>query len=167
VEVEGNHYIIIFFSEKLVTDAKHGALLFTLLVTMLKNTDKEHEQQFIYDALKEGIKFMPQAFSVIESILFPIMSDVLQKSQNLALIEAIHSILQSSFHYHQQQTPEIKTLNRSFLNEIGFHRLPECASFVIDQEVKREVTKLVILLLENILKEMKLLSRERASSTTI
>jgi hypothetical protein len=44
---------------------KHGALLFTFLITILQSTEKEHEQEFIYLALKEGVSFMPEAFCVM------------------------------------------------------------------------------------------------------
>jgi hypothetical protein len=76
----GKHLHQYFFTEQLLPDVKHAALLFTLLVTILESnhsvcslilmtiftdTDKEHEQLFIYNALKEGSKFMPEAFGVV------------------------------------------------------------------------------------------------------
>jgi len=148
----GKHLHQYFYTEQLLPDLKHAALLFTLLVTILQNTEKEHEQLFIYNALKEGVEFMPEAFSVIETILFPMMSDVLQKSQNPELLEAVHSIMKSVYSYQQQTTKPRH--NRMFLNEIGYHKLPDCAQFNIEPEAKREITKLVILLLENLLKEV-------------
>lgn len=51
-------------------DVKSGALLFTFLITILQSTEKEHEQEFIYDALKEGVLFMPEAFCVMYVLLY-------------------------------------------------------------------------------------------------
>jgi len=141
-----------FYTEQLVPDVKHAALLFTFLVTILQNTDKEHEQIFIYDALKEGVIFMPQAFCVIEDILFPMMSEVLQRSQIPKLIESVHSIMESFYQYKQKN--HSPPLTRLYLNEIGFHKLPECATFEIENEIRREITKLVILLVDNLVKEV-------------
>jgi len=138
-----------FFTEQLLPDVKHGALLFIFLVTILQNTEKEHEQIFIYEALRHGIKFMPEAFSVVEETLAPMMSEVVQKSQNLVVLGCVHSIMESMFSFKQSSK-----LTRTYLNEIGYHKLPECARFDIEPELKREVTKIVILLLDNLLKDV-------------
>lgn len=80
------------------------------------------------------------------------MSEVLLKTQIPELIEAVHSIMQSIYLYKEKINPK---LSRTYLNEIGFSKLPECASFDSSEiEIKREITKLVIILLENILKEV-------------
>jgi len=141
----------LFYTDQLLPDTKHAALLFTFLVTILENTEKQHEQQFIYETLVEGVQFRPDAFCVVEDILFPMMSEVLRsKSQKPEIIEHVQSIMKS---FYKQEGS--KKLNRTYLNEIGFHKLPKCATFTIDPDVKREITKLVILLLENILKEVR------------
>lgn len=59
------HLYDCFYTEQLLPDNKHAALLFTFLVTILENTDKDHEQLFLYDSLKEGVKFNPTAFGVV------------------------------------------------------------------------------------------------------
>lgn len=81
------------------------------------------------------------------------MAEILQKSQNPALIASVHSIMETSYRFKQTNT---QRLARPYLNEIGYHKLPDCATFdKIEPSMKREITKLVILLLENILKEVK------------
>lgn len=88
-----------------------------------------------------------------ESIVVPMMTSVLEKGQNPAIIDSAHSIMQTHFTYKQQNP--VPKLNRMFLSEIGYHKLPECAIFNAEADQKREITKLVILLLENIMKEIK------------
>ena len=80
------------------------------------------------------------------------MSEVILKSQNSELIESVHSITQSLYNYKQGSSSK---LTRAYLNEIGYHKLPNCASFDIEPEIKREITKIVILLLDNLLKEVR------------
>jgi len=141
-----------FFSDQLIPDTKHAALLFTFLVTILEHTDKEHEQLFIYEALKEGILFRPEAFHVVEDILFPRMCDVLLKDQNPALVDCVNNIMESHYKLSKAAIP-VRKITRAYLSEIGFHKLPECATFEIEPAVKQEVIKLIVLLLDNILKE--------------
>jgi len=140
-----------FYSDLLLPDTKHGALLFTFLVTILQNTEKEYEQLFIFNSLKEGVKFMPEAFCVIEGLFFPLAHEVLKKSENQQLLQAVHSIMETYYKFKQEK-PNSK-LNRDYLQEIGFPKLPDCATFEIEPEMNREITKLVILLLENMLSE--------------
>ena len=54
----------LLFNHNVTPDKTHAALLFTFLVTILKSTDLEHEQLFIYRSFEEGILFMPEAFPV-------------------------------------------------------------------------------------------------------
>jgi len=142
-----------FFRKQLVPDVKQAALLFTYLVTILQNTEKEHEQGFIFDALKEGAIYMPEAFIVVEDILLPIMSEVITRSQNPDLMESVHSIAQSLYSYKQSTTNT--KLSRAYLNELGYHKLPGCATFDIEPEIKREIIKIVMLLLDNLLLEVR------------
>jgi hypothetical protein len=81
------------------------------------------------------------------------MSEVILKSQNESLIESVHSITQSLYTF--KQNVNSNKLTRSYLNEIGYHKLPNCSSFDIEPEIKREITKIVILLLDNLLKEVR------------
>jgi hypothetical protein len=72
-----------FLNEHLIPDNKQGALLFAFLVTFLlsipklyiyfslisltfiQDTEVQHEQIFLLNALKEGAKLFPEAFTVV------------------------------------------------------------------------------------------------------
>jgi hypothetical protein len=101
-----------------------------------------------------------------ESILFPMMADVLQKSQNPDLLESVHAVMKTMFSYQHSAAGKNK-LTRMFLNDIGYHKLPECATFNIEPEAKREITKLVIVLLENLLKDVSEKLRSRNEKNTL
>jgi len=115
-------------TEQMLPDTMNAALLFTLLVTILKSSDSEHEQLFIYESLREGILTMPDAFPVVYDVLVPKMSQVLQNSQNQHIIEACLSIMKSMFSPQMQNSK--KRLTKEYLhNKIGFHGLFDCDTF--------------------------------------
>ncbi|KAF2077194.1 hypothetical protein CYY_001515 [Polysphondylium violaceum] len=87
----------VLFNEHMVPDADHASLLFTFLVTILAHTDREHEQLFIYEALKEGIQFMPKAFPVIYKTFIPKLSNVISTSQIEKMMQASLSIMEFMF----------------------------------------------------------------------
>eukprot|EP01119_Soliformovum_irregulare_P019017 TRINITY_DN5943_c0_g1_i1.p1 TRINITY_DN5943_c0_g1~~TRINITY_DN5943_c0_g1_i1.p1 ORF type:complete len:2529 (-),score=855.67 TRINITY_DN5943_c0_g1_i1:42-7628(-) len=149
----GKHLYQYYFTEQLVPDLKHAALLFTFLVTILRNTKKEYEQQFIYDTLKEGVKFNPEAFCVAEKDLMLFMKEtVLKVSEKASLLESAYKIMEALWHFKSLSTGNHK--GTSYLNEIGYPKMSDCASWEIDPDMKREITKLVIVLLENLLAEV-------------
>lgn len=43
----------------MLPDITNATLLFALLVTILKSSDSEHEQLFIYESLREGVLTQP------------------------------------------------------------------------------------------------------------
>jgi hypothetical protein len=97
--------------------------------------------------------FLSSSLFFSEDILLPLMAEVITKSQNPVLMESVHSIAQSLYRY--KQSPSSVKLNRTYLNELGYHKLPSCATFDIEPETKREITKIVILLLDNLLFEVR------------
>lgn len=55
----------------MLLDTQNAVLLFTFLVTLLQNSDLEHEQLFIYESLREGVHRMPDALHVTYEMLIP------------------------------------------------------------------------------------------------
>jgi len=118
------------FREEMLPDTMNGALLFTLLVTILKSSDSEHEQQFIYESLKEGVLAMPEAFPVVYDVLIPKMTYVIQYSQNPEIIDACLCIMKSIFSGEMEATTAKKRLNKDYLaTKVGFHGLIDCDTF--------------------------------------
>eukprot|EP01113_Clastostelium_recurvatum_P009144 TRINITY_DN1436_c0_g1_i2.p1 TRINITY_DN1436_c0_g1~~TRINITY_DN1436_c0_g1_i2.p1 ORF type:complete len:2696 (+),score=879.69 TRINITY_DN1436_c0_g1_i2:238-8325(+) len=105
-------------TEQMVPNQAHAALLFTLMVTMLVNTDREHEQLFIYEALRRGINFMPAVFPVVYKVLIPKMSTLLSSCQNDKIMEIALAIMDSMFSFTLNKAQK---LNVAFLRELGFH----------------------------------------------
>lgn len=66
----------VLFNAAMVPDQIHACLLFTFLVTILKNSEFEHEQQYIYKSLVEGVSFLPDAFPLTFEVLIPKMQQV-------------------------------------------------------------------------------------------
>jgi hypothetical protein len=148
-EVKNLHQF--FFTEQLVPDHLHGALLFTFLTTILSRSSKEREQLFIYEALREGIKFSAEPFAVVLKMIVPMMTELLHKSQNAQLLEAVESVMQLVYSTELSQSK----MSITYLNEIGFHKLPESGIFEKETEVKREIIKLTCLVLDNLLVEIR------------
>lgn len=152
VTPQGKNLHGIFFAEPLLPDQKNVVLLFALLLTFLQNTEKDYEKLFIYKTIKEGVEYNPESFFAIEHIVIPLIDEVIQKSQNPVLIQAVKDIL-SLVYIHKLKNSS--KLSKDYLTEIGFPKLANCGSFEIDKEDKREISKVVILLLDNLLKEVR------------
>lgn len=121
------HYLI---REEMLPDNVNAALLFTLLVTILKSSDSEHEQLFIYESLREGIVHMPDAFPVVYDILVPKMALVMQNSQNQQIIDACLAIMQSMFKPDMQNSK--KRLNKDYVHaKLGFQGLIDSDTFSV------------------------------------
>ena len=118
------------FNPTLIPDKMHGALLFTFLVTILKSSDFEHEQQYIYKTLEEGITYMPDAFPVTFEVLIPKMQQVLNSSQNLTILLSSLSITHSIFHYGLDVATNYAQLTKQYMQTIGFPGLPESDQFM-------------------------------------
>jgi GTPase-activator protein for Ras-like GTPase/Divergent CRAL/TRIO domain/Cell morphogenesis C-terminal len=122
---EGAHQWL--FNENMVTDKRHAALLFSFLVTILKNSEFEHEQLFIYETLRAGVQASPEAFPVVYEVLIRKMSAVILTSQNKDIIENVLAIMKSMFSY---TIPSAERLDKYYLTKIGFQGLTEADSFL-------------------------------------
>jgi hypothetical protein len=139
------------FTEQMLPDTMNAALLFTLLVTILKSSDSEHEQLFIYESLKEGILTMPEAFPVVYDVLIPKMLLVIQNSQNQQIIDACLSIMKSMFSSDMQSTTAKKRLTKDYLQQkIGFQGLIDSDSFSKPQPKTEYLVKIACQVLETI-----------------
>jgi hypothetical protein len=120
----------------MLPDNMNAALLFTLLVTILKSSDSEHEQLFIYESLREGIVHMPDAFPVVYDILVPKMALVMQNSQNQQIIDACLAIMQSMFKPDMQNSK--KRLNKDYVHaKLGFQGLIDSDTFSVPHSLAR------------------------------
>jgi len=139
------------FTEQMLPDTQYAALLFTFLVTILQNSDLEHEQLFIYESLKEGITVMPEAFPVIYDILIPKMAGAIGNSQNKQIIDAVLSIVKTMFSYLMEASAGIgtKKLSKAYLKEIGFQGLTSTDLFNTSQSAKEPLIKTTVSLLDH------------------
>lgn len=142
-----HHYLI---REEMLPDNVNAALLFTLLVTILKSSDSEHEQLFIYESLREGIVHMPDAFPVVYDILVPKMALVMQNSQNQQIIDACLAIMQSMFKPDMQNSK--KRLNKDYVHaKLGFQGLIDSDTFSKPAIKTDMLTKVACQVLETII----------------
>ncbi|KYR01829.1 hypothetical protein DLAC_01846 [Tieghemostelium lacteum] len=147
----------VLYSKDMLPDVDHACLLFTFLVTILVHTDREHEQLFIYEALKEGIQFMPQAFPVIYKSFIPKLSNVITSSQIGKMMQSSLSIMEFMFSIDKiilnnqslsnssasslsvngastgtNRSPPTSSTNNTYnvshLKSMGFHGLSDCGS---------------------------------------
>ncbi|GAM17779.1 hypothetical protein SAMD00019534_009540 [Acytostelium subglobosum LB1] len=118
----------LLLNEHMIPDTDHAALFFTLLVTILSHSDREHEQLFIYEALKEGIQFMPQSFPVVYKTLIPKISTVISSSQIEKMIQACEAIMVHMFSYQMESPTTNNKLSLTHLKKLGFQGMPECGS---------------------------------------
>eukprot|EP01118_Nematostelium_gracile_P017844 TRINITY_DN7749_c0_g1_i1.p1 TRINITY_DN7749_c0_g1~~TRINITY_DN7749_c0_g1_i1.p1 ORF type:complete len:168 (-),score=43.51 TRINITY_DN7749_c0_g1_i1:9-461(-) len=130
-----------FFNEIILPDTKHAALLFAFLVSILQSTEKEHEQLLVLETLKEGVEYMPEAFGVIEGVLFPFLLDtVLKRSENPQLLSCCNYIIER-FYAFKQNHPTTKLVAKDYLQEIGFQKVIDCTAFVFpDLKMGRALT---------------------------
>ncbi|EGG19811.1 neurofibromin [Cavenderia fasciculata] len=118
----------LLFNEHMVPDSDSAALLFTFLVTILAHTDREHEQLFIYEALKEGIQFLPRAFPVIYKTFIPKLSTVITSSQIEKMMQAGLLIMEHMFSFSMETATNNNKLGISHLKKLGFQGLPDCGA---------------------------------------
>ena len=58
------------FTKQMIPDFEREVLLFTFLITILKNSEHEHEQIFIYRIFLEGSSFAIDAFPIVFVFIF-------------------------------------------------------------------------------------------------
>ncbi|EFA82125.1 neurofibromin [Heterostelium album PN500] len=139
----------LLFNEHMIPDADHAALLFTLLVTILSHSDREHEQLFIYEALKEGIQFMPESFPVMYRTLIPKISTVISSSQIEKMIQACLSIMVHMFSFQMESPTNTNKLSLAHLKKIRFQGMPDCGagfyrqSTVINESILKACSELL------------------------
>eukprot|EP01102_Stenamoeba_stenopodia_P013589 TRINITY_DN4434_c0_g1_i3.p1 TRINITY_DN4434_c0_g1~~TRINITY_DN4434_c0_g1_i3.p1 ORF type:complete len:154 (-),score=43.38 TRINITY_DN4434_c0_g1_i3:213-674(-) len=112
----------------MVPDTTSAGLLFSFLVTVLKNCDVEHEQLTIYEAFKDGVQMMPEAFPVTYDILVPKIQQAIVTSHNPQIVEAVLAITKSMFSYEIESASSDK-MKQGFLTRVGFSGMPSCDMF--------------------------------------
>jgi len=118
----------LLFTEQMIPDSTHAALLFSLLSTMLKTSEFEVERLFIYKCLKCGVNMVPEAFPVVYDDLVEHMSQAIQTSQSKLILEEIMAITKSMFAWDQPGGAD--RLDALYLHKIGFQGLGETDTFV-------------------------------------
>eukprot|EP01133_Synstelium_polycarpum_P017457 gene17457-20830_t len=117
----------LLFNDHMLPDNDNAALLFTYLVTLLSHTDREHEQLFIYDALKEGITFAPKAFPVISKSFIPKISNIIATSQIERMTQSCLAIMEQMFNF-KVETDITNCVGPSHLKKLCFQGLPDCGA---------------------------------------
>jgi hypothetical protein len=120
-----------FFTHNLVPNVNHAALLFALLALLLIDNDKEHECLFIYDALIEGSKYMPQALPVTYDWLLPKMEQIIPTTHNAQLMERIVALNRVIFSEEMAKIPASQKITKRSLKQPPFNYggLSECIAF--------------------------------------
>lgn len=119
----------VLFNEHLVPDSTHAALLFSTLVTILQHSEIEHEQLFIYDAIKAGVRIAPDAFPTVYDMLMRKMRTVIASSQHTDVLASVLAIMQTMFGFPRITVSRDELLDRSYLTKIGFGGLVEANTF--------------------------------------
>jgi len=149
---EGSSLHQYLFTEQMLPDTMNAALLFTLLVTLLKSSDVEHEQLFIYQSLREGVLTMPEAFPVVYGDLIPKMKAAIRNSQNQEIINACLSIMKSIFSFAMTSAAQ-KKLDKDYLkNQMRFQGLVEAGSFQKSVSHTDTLVAITVQVLEQLLK---------------
>jgi len=92
--------------------------------------DVEHEQLTIYEAFKDGVQMMPEAFPVTYDILVPKIQQAIVTSHNPQIVEAVLAITKSMFSYEIESASSDK-MKQGFLSRVGFSGMPSCDMFPI------------------------------------
>jgi hypothetical protein len=137
------------FQPALIPDKIHAALLFTFLATILKSTDLEHEQLYIYRALDEGAHFAPDALPVTFDVLMKKMEQILNSCQNTEILTSVLAIMHSIYDYGLESTAVTATLNQQYLETVGFSGLASGDQFHTNQ--KSAIIQVVCSILDGVL----------------
>eukprot|EP01094_Clydonella_sp_ATCC50884_P006709 TRINITY_DN1591_c0_g1_i1.p1 TRINITY_DN1591_c0_g1~~TRINITY_DN1591_c0_g1_i1.p1 ORF type:complete len:2499 (-),score=1256.67 TRINITY_DN1591_c0_g1_i1:167-7663(-) len=141
----------VLFNSQMVPDKMNAALLFTFLATVLKTSDFEHEQLFIFQTFQEGVNFLPDAFAVTFDTLVPKMTHMLLNSQSPEMLSAVLSILKSIFYYALDSSSATSKLTAAYLPTIGFAGLAQSDQFNEGSATKQTVIKIVCSIIDSIL----------------
>merc|ERR1712137_496880 len=123
------------FNSTLVPDKSSGALLFTLLATILRNSEIAQEQLFIYRAFEEGVNFMPNLFPLTFEVLTKKMEQVLVSAQDRAIMSSVLSIMNSIYQNNldSKNGTSPAALRKQYLADKGFGGIYECDHFQATQ----------------------------------
>ena len=122
------------FNAGMVPDKIRASLLFTYLVTILKSSESEHEQLYIYKALEEGAHFMPDCLPVTFDVLMKKMEQILVASQNDQMLTAVLAIMNCVYTYGLESSSPVATLNKQYMESIGFASLGSADQFNQNQK---------------------------------
>ncbi|CAG8508989.1 2177_t:CDS:10 [Funneliformis mosseae] len=137
----GTTYYKIF--EKLdIPDNKTALLLISLMVAMLQTAEHEPERLFLYGFLAEAASALPQVFALVYDSLLPKMTQIINSSETIPILDSVQSILYTVIS-SETQFPSNRVVSRinqmpSYLEDIGFTNLMDCGSF---QTITREKMK--------------------------
>ncbi|CAG8518713.1 24789_t:CDS:10 [Dentiscutata erythropus] len=143
----GTTYYKIF--EKLdIPDNQTGLLLISLMVAMLQTAENEPERLFLYGFLSEAAVALPEVFALVYDSLLPKMSQIINSSETIPILDSVQSILytvvSSEGQYGSRQNSITSANGRinqmpSYLEEIGFTNLMECGSFLTVTKEKMKI----------------------------
>ncbi|CAG8759187.1 33627_t:CDS:2, partial [Racocetra persica] len=126
-----------------IPDNQTGLLLISLMVAMLKTAENEPERLFLYGFLSEAAVALPEVYDS----LLPKMSQIINSSETIPILDAVQSILytavSSEGQYGSRQNVVANgRINQmpSYLEEIGFINLMECGSFLTKEKMKINAT---------------------------
>ena len=143
---------LLLFTQQMIPDSTHGALLLAFLTTMLQTCDSVFEQLFIYECLREGVKMVPEALPVVHDTLVMRLGHALQTSQNKEVLRVVLKIMESMLTWGSSNTEQ---LEGNFLSKIGFQGLGEVGSPEKKKgegaKKKKEITKLAGTLLDRLI----------------
>ena len=127
----------LLFTEQMIPDASHAALLFSFLTSMLKSSDTEYEQLFIYECIREGVRVAPEAFPVVYNTLVSRLNHALETSQNKQILSVVLKIMEAMYAW---EPPASEKLDEFYLHKIGFQGLSEMNQVFSDRsgEKKKE-----------------------------
>lgn len=133
----------------MIPDLTHAALLSAFLSTILKSSEFEHEQLFIYKSLEEGVNFMPEAIPVTFDVLIPKMQQALINSRNSELQTCVLNITSAIFNFGLESTAPTSKFSKQHLQTIGFSGLPEADHF--NTKLKAPLIQIVCNILDTVL----------------
>ena len=119
------------------------------LGTILKSSESEHEQLYIYRTLNEGAHFMPECFPVTFDVLMPKLEQILTASQNEEMLSISMDLINSVYTFGLESTSPVVSLTKEHMGTIGFSTLSNSDQF--HQNQKGSLILVVCSILDGIL----------------
>lgn len=129
----------VLWTKMVCSDLKHGALLFALLSTLVRSSVNEREKALLYKTLAAGLRALPQAAPVVAGRIFPLLNQIIQRSQSaemtnhvLAIVEALPVLVMepASFSEFKQGT-----LPEATLESTGFGAIFQADRALVETDV--------------------------------